>query len=562
MGRCHDRFFVSRVLGDPAVLLLPVGAGQQDLDALRSSLGLDRPILEQYVISVLAMIRGDFGISFQHQRPAMDVVLERMPVTATLAGTALLFGTLIGAVAGAIAALKRGTISEFIVMVAALLGQATPVFWLGIMLILVFSVDLGWFPTGGSGSVAHLVLPGLTLSVFVSASIARLLRSSLLDIMREDYVRTARAKGLLPRTVFFWHIARNALIPVITMIGIIAGELLGDRWSSKPCSRGPASGASSCRRSRLRISRSSRRGRPGRRHFHRRQPVGRSALWRARSAHPSAIGAAMKAFFLALLKSRAGLFGFLLVSVFVLAAILAPYLGLPVPTRSNLLARMVAPTWTGLFSPGAHPLGTDELGRDILSRIVHGSRITLAIAAAAVILGGIVGTLLGIVAGYYRGMVDRVLMRIVDIQLALPLMLLALLVVAALGPSTRNLVIVLALTSWLRYARIIRGQVLALREREFILSAHAIGAGTWRIMLKHLLPNVMTPALVIATLELARIIIMDAALSFLGLGVQPPNPSLGPHAGRRPCLYLDRLVDRHLPRHCHSPDCAQCQPSG
>ncbi|MEN3149597.1 ABC transporter permease [Neorhizobium sp. IRAMC:178] len=220
-------FFVSRVLGDPAVLLLPVGAGQQDLDALRASLGLDRPILEQYVISVLAMVRGDFGISFQHQRPAMDVVLERMPVTATLAGTALLFGTLIGAVAGAIAALKRGTISEFIVMVAALLGQATPVFWLGIMLILVFSVDLGWFPTGGSGTIAHLVLPGLTLSVFVSASIARLLRSSLLDIMREDYVRTARAKGLLPRTVFFWHIARNALIPVITMIGIIAGELLG-----------------------------------------------------------------------------------------------------------------------------------------------------------------------------------------------------------------------------------------------------------------------------------------------------------------------------------------------
>jgi peptide/nickel transport system permease protein len=235
----------------------------------------------------------------------------------------------------------------------------------------------------------------------------------------------------------------------------------------------------------------------------------------------------MKSFSLALLNSRAGLIGFILVIVFVLAALLAPYLGLPVPTRSNLVARMVPPTWTGLFSPGAHPLGTDELGRDILSRIVHGSRVTLSIAAAAVVLGGIVGVLLGIIAGYYRGVVDRVLMRVVDIQLALPLMLLALLVVAALGPSTRNLIIVLALTSWLRYARIIRGQVLALREREFVLSAHAIGAGTWRIMLRHLLPNVLTPALVVATLELARIIIMDAALSFLGLGVQPPNPSWG-----------------------------------
>jgi peptide/nickel transport system permease protein len=220
-------FFVSRVLGDPAVLLLPVGASQRDIESLRMALGLDRPLLEQYLWSLLAMLRGDFGLSFQHQRPALEVVLERMPATAMLAGTALLFGTLIGAFAGAIAALKRGTISEFIVMIAALIGQATPVFWLGIMLILLFSVDLGWLPTGGSGTPAHLVLPGLTLSVFVSASIARLLRSSLLDIMREDYVRTARSKGLMPRTVFFWHIARNALIPVVTMIGIIAGELLG-----------------------------------------------------------------------------------------------------------------------------------------------------------------------------------------------------------------------------------------------------------------------------------------------------------------------------------------------
>lgn len=220
-------FFVSRVLGDPAVLLLPVGAGQQEIDALRAGLGLDRPILEQYGVAMLNMLSGDFGVSFQHTRPAFDVVMERMPATAALSGTALLFGTSFGAVAGAVAALRRGTVSELIVMVAALLGQATPVFWLGIMLILVFSVDLGWLPTGGSGTIWHLVLPALTLSVFVSASVARLLRSSLLDIMREDYVRTARAKGLMPRTVFFWHIARNALIPVVTMVGIIAGELLG-----------------------------------------------------------------------------------------------------------------------------------------------------------------------------------------------------------------------------------------------------------------------------------------------------------------------------------------------
>jgi peptide/nickel transport system permease protein len=220
-------FFVSRVLGDPAALLLPLGATDAELDALRASLGLDQPILTQYFTSLGAMLRGDFGVSFQHMRPAMDVVLERMPATISLSASALVLGVLIGAVAGTIAALNRGKLAEFIVMLAALLGQATPVFWLGLMMILLFSVQLGWLPSSGSGTLAHLVLPAVTLAVFVSASIARLLRSSLLDILGEDYVRTARAKGLLPHTIFTWHVARNALIPVVTMVGIIAGELLG-----------------------------------------------------------------------------------------------------------------------------------------------------------------------------------------------------------------------------------------------------------------------------------------------------------------------------------------------
>lgn len=234
----------------------------------------------------------------------------------------------------------------------------------------------------------------------------------------------------------------------------------------------------------------------------------------------------MRYFFTELSRSKAGMFGAALLLVIVLVAIAAPLLDLPDPTRGDLRARLAGPTWGGL-SFGAHPLGTDEVGRDILSRLIHGSRMTLIIALTAVVLGGIVGTALGIVAGYKGGIVDRILMRLVDIQLAMPLMLLALLVVAALGPSIRNVILVLALTSWIRYARIIRAQVLSLREREFVQSACAIGASTARIMFMHILPNVITPALVVGTLELARIIIMDAALSFLGLGVQPPIPSWG-----------------------------------
>ena len=235
----------------------------------------------------------------------------------------------------------------------------------------------------------------------------------------------------------------------------------------------------------------------------------------------------VKQFFSALLRSRAGLFGWVILTIFVFVAIAAPWLGLHDPLKGALNARLKAPTWDGLFNPGPYPLGTDQLGRDILSRIIYGSRATLAIAGMAVILGGIIGVSLGIIAGYYRGIVDSLLMRFVDIQLAIPLMLMALLIVAAFGPSMTNLVIVLALTSWIRYARIVRGQVLAVREREFILSTQAIGASTMRIMFRHILPNILTPALVVATLELARIIVMDAALSFLGLGLPPPSPSWG-----------------------------------
>ena len=160
-------------------------------------------------------------------RPAFEVVLERLPATAMLAGSALVIGVVLGGIAGSLAALYRGTVIEAVVMLLALLGQATPTFWLGLLLILVFAVDLGWLPTGGLTGPESLVLPAITLGVFTTASIARLLRSDLLDVMKEDFVRTARAKGLKPTAIYVWHMLRNALIPVVTMIGILTGELLG-----------------------------------------------------------------------------------------------------------------------------------------------------------------------------------------------------------------------------------------------------------------------------------------------------------------------------------------------
>ncbi len=218
---------------------------------------------------------------------------------------------------------------------------------------------------------------------------------------------------------------------------------------------------------------------------------------------------------------RAGPVFLIILAVIAGAAILAPWLPLPSPTANNLMGRLTPPMTNGYL------FGGDNLGRDILSRILHGGRITLMIAALSVLFGALAGSVVGLLAGYYRGWVDAVLMRLVDLQLSIPLMLLALLIVSSLGPSITNLVLVLSLTSWVQYARVVRSEVISLREREFIRAAHAIALSDLRIIHRHILPNVTGSIIVIGTIELSRVIILESALSFLGLGVQPPTPSWG-----------------------------------
>ena len=220
-------FLSARLTGDPAVLMLPVGATAEQLQDFRHMMGLDRPLLEQYASFLWRALQGDFGESLMHHRPAFDVVIERLPATIQLAVTALTFGILLGGGMGFIAARKRGTVVEFAAMSLALIGQAVPIFWLGIMLVIVFSLQLAWLPTGGREGFLSLILPAATLAAFTSASIARLLRSSMIDVLEQDFVRTAWAKGLRSRTVYARHVMRNALVPVVTMVGILAGELLG-----------------------------------------------------------------------------------------------------------------------------------------------------------------------------------------------------------------------------------------------------------------------------------------------------------------------------------------------
>ncbi|MDE2843883.1 MAG: ABC transporter permease [Chloroflexota bacterium] len=212
--------------------------------------------------------------------------------------------------------------------------------------------------------------------------------------------------------------------------------------------------------------------------------------------------------------------------VLIIPALFADQVAPHEPTKGNILDRLQPPAW---MEGGSwdHPLGTDKLGRDMLSRIIYGARISLTIAAISIVCGGIVGTTLGLVAGYWGGLWDHIIMRLVDIKISIPSILLALILAAALGPSYFTVIIVVALTLWTRYARLVRGEVLSLRAQDFISRAQVAGAGTPRIIMRHLLPNVVNTIIVLATLEVGVVIILEASLSFLGAGIPPPNPAWG-----------------------------------
>jgi peptide/nickel transport system permease protein len=216
--------------------------------------------------------------------------------------------------------------------------------------------------------------------------------------------------------------------------------------------------------------------------------------------------------------------GFVLLLVVMAAA--APLLVLQDPVRQSLRGRLAAPTLAGPDGK-AHPLGTDHLGRDVLSRLIFGARVSLIVGFAAVLVGGLVGAALGVVAGFRGGWTDTVIMTLADAQLAFPFILLAIGIIAVIGPSFPTLILVVGLSGWVNYARVIRAQVLTLRSREFVGAIRGLGGSVARIVARHILPNVLSSLVVIATLELARAIVLEATLSFLGLGIQPPTPSWG-----------------------------------
>ena len=236
---------------------------------------------------------------------------------------------------------------------------------------------------------------------------------------------------------------------------------------------------------------------------------------------------AVQDFFARIIKKPKGLIGALLLFSLIFLAVLAPFITPHDPLKQNLVFRNNPPGSESKDNGRVFLLGTDQLGRDVLTRILYGIRVSVLVALTAVIISCIIGTLLGVLSGYIGGALDTVIMRLVDIQLSLPLILMAMVWIAFTEPSLINIIIVIAFWTWTQYARIARASTLSLKETDFVEAAKATGAKTFWILIRHILPNIAGLVIIIASLQFGRAIILEATLSFLGVGLQPPTPALG-----------------------------------
>src|SRR5205807_2355006 len=417
--------------------------------ALCRRFGCDKPLLEQYGKYLAALARGDLGESIGLHRPVADALADAIPNTFTLALAALLIDFALGLALGIYQAVRAGRFGDVAVGNVALLVNSMPVFWLGLVLLLVFAQWLRWFPAGGITNpilcprldspyclldfLWHLTLPALTLGLVGAASTARYQRAAMLEVVRQDYVRTARAKGLPERRVLLVHAPRNALLPIITLFGLAFPFLFTGGVLIETVFAWPA---------------------PGRRFFR----------------HPTAgPGVFVLTFF---------------VTIAIAAPVMAPY---PPYYQIDIEHPNHPPSAQFL-------LGTDPLSRDVWSRVVYGARVSLGIGAVAMLVAASVGTAVGAVAGYFRRWVDTTLMRLVDVGLAMPRIFVLLMAVALWEHiALWVLVLLIGLTGWFGTSRLVRAEVLSLREREFVAAARALGAGAGRVIFRHVLPNAAAP---------------------------------------------------------------------
>jgi ABC-type dipeptide/oligopeptide/nickel transport system permease component len=475
-------FFGIHATGDPITEgLRESGASLKDIEEVKHSLGYDRPLLVQYLSFLAGIPTGDFGISFHFGTPAIDLVLQRLPATLILATAAMVLTTVTAITLGLVAAYRSGGLVDRFANLLVGVGMSVPNFVIGPLLIVALAVTWRRLPASGNDGWEALVMPTLTLSLYPIARVTRMMRASAVRVLQLDYVDAARAKGISERAVVFRHVLRNSLISVITLLGMEAAALIGGAVITENIFGWPGIGS---------LARQAFGGRDF--------PVAQAIV--------------------------------VVVAMFVVAINLVTDLiySLVVgdPLAQHPADAYRPPAWID-GGTGAHLLGTDQLGRDIFTRVVVGLQSSVLTALVAVTIASVLGVAVGLAAGFYGKWIDEVVMRIIDVQMAVPAILLLLLVVAVLDPSFTTVVLALAVLTWVIYVRVTRAEVLSIKQSDMVTGLVAMGASNRRTLLHHVLPNIAGPLIVITTIEFAQVIVAGASLSYLGLGIPPPTPTIG-----------------------------------
>ena len=490
---------------------------------LRHFYGLDLSVPVQLGNYLWRLVRLDLGFSAIYGKPVATVILERLPPTLLLMTASLSFAFFFGLVFGIIAARGVNKWPDTLISTLGLIFYATPSFWFGLMAIVVFSVYLQWLPPGGFEDIGnvqrglwrafdiarHLILPALTLGLIFLAIYLRIMRASMLEVLNLDYVRTARAKGLDETAVITRHVLRNALLPMVTLIGLQAGTMLGGSVVVESVFSLPGLGRLAYEvRGAARPQHAARhRVRVGTarhcREFHR-----RPRLCTARPAHHGGqlMDVARRYF-----RSPAAVGGLILLLIVIAMAISASWLY----PRDPLALAGRPLLWP--FSNPRFPLGTDNSGRDIAAQIFHGARISLLIGGVATVIAIAIGVLVGAFAGYYGGWIDNILMRITEAFQTLPNFLLLLVLVAVFGSTLTTVTIAVGVVSWPAPARLTRAEFLSLRNREFVQAGRTLGLRDLQLILGEILPNALPPVVVYASVVMAVAILLESALAFLHL---------------------------------------------
>ena len=432
--------------------------------SLREKLGLNLPAHVQYGRWITGAIRGDFGESLITSLPVTETILQRLPRSMELGALSLLFALLIALPVGIYSGMNPESIGDQILRSIAILFICIPSFWLGTMILILPAVWFRWSPPMHFVSfweepltnLTLFIIPAIVLGMWLSGVTMRLTRTMMLEVLRQDYIRTAWAKGLRERVVVLRHALKNALNPVLTMVGLQLPVLIGGAVVVEHIFNLPGIG---------------------------------SLVVTTLAQRDYTILSALN----------------LMMAVFV------------------LLVNVIA-----LEGPSAQfPLGTDHIGRDLLSRVIRGARISMVVGVGAVAIGLVIALFFGLLSGYWGGLFDLLVQRLVDAWLTFPWLFIVLTVMSLLGQGMVQMIVVLGAFTGIGNIRTVRGVVLSTRQNPYVEAARAVGCPTWRILLRHVLPQVWPPIIVVFTVSLGAVILSESTISFLGFGIPPPQPSWG-----------------------------------